>query len=193
MIQLHTHCLAFEQPDGETIPCSADAMSIKLIGSAAREMDREVVRQAAAAVLFYFRYEQKRTSVTVAEFAAALERVLRGLGFKVHVVGAVPVKPEPATTTAAPSVAEASLSEIAAAADKGFELAFFHRLRFELEHALTRSPKLIRFTGLRSCVKQLAGARRWCPRCRRLNDQIVDFLRQCLAHGGDTKCALVVN
>ncbi len=193
MIQLHTHCLAFEQPDGETIPCNADAMSIKLIGAAAHGLDREVVRQAAAAVLFYFRHEQKRTSVTVAEFAAALERVLRGLGFKVHIAGATPISTAPAPEPKSPTVAGANLAEIASVADKGFELAFFHRLRVELEHALTRSPQLIRFTGLRGCVKQLAGARRWCPRCRRLNDQIVDFLRHCLVHDGGTKCALLVD
>ncbi len=191
MIQLHTHYLAFEQPNGEMIPCSTDAMSIKLIGSAARELDREVVRQAAAAVLFYFRHEQNRTSVTVTEFAKALERVLCGLGFKVQVAGAAPVKLDLAP--AGPSVAEASLAEIANAADKGFELAFFQRLRIELECALMRSPQLVRFTGLRGCVKQLAGARRWCPRCRRLSDHIVDFLRHYLARGGETKCALLVD
>lgn len=191
MIQLHTHCLAFEQPDGETIPCSVDAMSIKLIGAAAHGLDREVVRQAAAAVLFYFRHEQKRVSVTVAEFAEALERVLRGLGFKVHVAGAATAAPPPESKPAV--VAEANLAEIANAADKGFELAFFLRLRTEMEQALKRAPQLVRFTGLRGCVKQLAGAQRWCPRCRRLNDQIVDFLRHCLASDAGTKCALLVD
>ncbi len=191
MIQLHTHCLAFEQPDGETIPCSVDAMSIKLIGAAAHGLDREVVRQAAAAVLFYFRHEQKRVSVTVAEFAAALERVLRGLGFKVHVAGATTAVPPPEPK--APAVAEANLAEIANAADKGYELAFFLRLRTEMEQALKRAPQLVRFTGLRGCVKQLAGAQRWCPRCRRLNDQIVDFLRHCLASDAGTQCALLVD
>ncbi len=191
MIQLHTHCLAFEQTDGETIPCSVDAMSIKLIGAAAHGLDREVVRQAAAAVLFYFRHEQKRTSVTVAEFAAALERVLRGLGFKVHVAGAATSAPAPEPKS--PAVAEANLAEIANAADKGYELAFFLRLRAEMEHALKSRPQLVRFTGLRGCVKQLAGAQRWCPRCRRLNDQIVDFLRHCLASDAGTQCALLVD
>ena len=191
MIQLHTHCLAFEQTDGETIPCSVDAMSIKLIGAAAHGLDREVVRQAAAAVLFYFRHEQKRTSVTVAEFAAALERVLRGLGFKVHVAGAATSAPAPEPKS--PAVAEANLAEIANAADKGSELAFFLRLRAEMEHALKSRPQLVRFTGLRGCVKQLAGAQRWCPRCRRLNDQIVDFLRHCLASDAGTQCALLVD
>ncbi|MSS99831.1 MAG: hypothetical protein EXS29_00760 [Pedosphaera sp.] len=193
MIQLHTHFLAFEQPDGQAIPCNVDAMSIKLIGAAAHGLDREVVRQAAAAVLFYFRHEQKRTSVTVAEFAAALERVLRGLGFKVPVAGAATGTHAHAPEPKSPTVAEANLAEIANAADKGFELAFFLRLRDEMEHALKRAPQLVRFTGLRGCVKQLAGAQRWCPRCRRLNDQIVDFLRHCLVHEGGTKCALLVD
>jgi hypothetical protein len=171
------------------IPCSVDAMSIKLIGSVAGDLDREVVQQAASAVLFYFRHEQKRVNVTVAEFAAALERVLRGLGFKVQVLGAAPLTPPP-TPASAPAT---NLADLAQAAEKGFELAFFARLRDELEAALLQSPQFIRFTGLRGCVKQLAGARRWCPRCRRLNDQIVGFLRHCLVHRGQTRCALMVD
>jgi hypothetical protein len=51
----------------------------------------------------------------------------------------------------------------------------------------------VRFRGLRGCVKQLAGARRWSHRCERLQDQIVEYLRGCLtAEPEQNECALVV-
>jgi hypothetical protein len=51
----------------------------------------------------------------------------------------------------------------------------------------------VRFRGLRGCVKQLAGARRWNPHCRQLQDRIVDYLRQCLnAEPGKSAFALVI-
>jgi hypothetical protein len=66
-------------------------------------------------------------------------------------------------------------------------------LRQELKRQLGESPQIVRFNGLRPCVKQLAGANRWSPRCENLSDQIVDFMRTCLQ--SDTRsqaCTLVV-
>jgi hypothetical protein len=49
------------------------------------------------------------------------------------------------------------------------------------------------FQGLRKCVKQLAGARRWNNRCRSLHDQIVEFLRSAMfQENSGANCALVV-
>jgi hypothetical protein len=46
---------------------------------------------------------------------------------------------------------------------------------------------------LRGCAKQLAGAQRWGPRCEKMSEQIVDYLRHCLtAEPEQNKCALVV-
>jgi hypothetical protein len=51
----------------------------------------------------------------------------------------------------------------------------------------------LRFRGLRGCVKQLAGARRWSARCEKMQDQIVEYLRRCLtAEPEQSNCALVV-
>jgi tetratricopeptide (TPR) repeat protein len=54
------------------------------------------------------------------------------------------------------------------------------RLRKELRQQLARSPRRLVFRGLRGCVKQLAGARRWSARCEKLQEQIIEYLRQCL-------------
>jgi hypothetical protein len=63
---------------------------------------------------------------------------------------------------------------------QGGELFFFPRLRAELHRHLEQAPRVLRFRGLRGCVKQLTGARRWSQRCRSLEGEIVAYLRQCL-------------
>ena len=76
MIQLHSHCLVFETAAGEHIPCAVEDVSVEVIGEAVEQLDHEIVKQAAAAVLHYFKVERKQTVVTIAEFTAALEGVL---------------------------------------------------------------------------------------------------------------------
>jgi hypothetical protein len=66
-------------------------------------------------------------------------------------------------------------------------------LRDELRFQLDQSPQLVRFNGLRGCVKQLAGTRRWTRRCQSLSDQIVDYLRHCLSNESNAnRCSLLV-
>jgi hypothetical protein len=185
MIQLREDCLLLQKDSGETVPCTAEHITVELMGGALGELDAETVRNAAAGVLHYFKSELGKEFVTVGEFAQALARVLNGFGFTVEFssfVGAVEAQ-----------VASADLRELAKASDKGFELEFFNRLRETLQTRLAGMPRAVQFHGLRGCVKQLAGAQRWCPRCRRLHEQIVEFLRLCLTqdargHG----CALMV-
>ena len=49
MIQLHTDCLVFETSDGEAIPCSAEDVTVELLGDAARALEEQIVEEAAAA------------------------------------------------------------------------------------------------------------------------------------------------
>ena len=75
----------------------------------------------------------------------------------------------------------------------GSELFFFPRLRAELQRHLQQAPRVLRFRGLRGCVKQLTGARRWSLRCQSLEGEIVAYLRQCLsAEPAPKEFALVV-
>ena len=137
--------------------------------------------QASAAVLHYFKQEQGRDSVTLGEFAEALEKVLQGFKFN------------SAPADASAPVLEADLQQLAADAGTAFELTFFPRLRDEMRARLQQSPHLLRFRGLRNCVMQLTGARRWSARCQDLQEQIVAFLRNCLsAEPHPEPCALVV-
>lgn len=172
MIQLHPDCLLFQIAGGEAIPCSAELVAVELIGEAADALDAELIRNAARAVLHYFKIEMGRTFVSVAEFSNALAGVLRGFGLMV----------KPTSVAETPRrITQSDLRQLACESGKGFELAFFPRLRDELRQQLTQAPDMVRFTGLRSCVKQLSGARRWTHRCQRLNDQIVEYLRHCLS------------
>ena len=76
MIQLHPEYLIFQTSQGELIPCSAESVTIELIGDASSLLDPEVVREAASAVVHYFKNELGRETVSVTEFSKALERAL---------------------------------------------------------------------------------------------------------------------
>jgi hypothetical protein len=197
VIQLRSDCLVFKTPEG-SIPCSVHDVAVELVGTQDLPLDPEMVRHAAAGVLHYFREELGRDLVTVGEFASALARVLRGFGFQVETedLPAEPPATKPLSTgDSAPSltVMETDLLRLAAETGGGFELAFFSRLRRQVEAGVGQSPSLLRFTGLRSCAKQLAGARRWSFRCQQLSDQIADYLRVCLIETcSAADCALEV-
>src|SRR5688572_24783942 len=171
MIALASDFLMFELTSGERIPFSAEMISVELIDDSGSVLEPEFVKHAAASVFYYFKHELGQETVSVAEFAGALEKVLRGLGCTVCPTAT----PEPGT-----EAPEADLGQLASESGEGRELTFFPKLRGALRDQLKSSPRLIRFHGLRGCVKRLAGARRWSPRCESLQDQIVEYLRQCL-------------
>ena len=179
MILLRPDCLVFKTSDGESVPCSAHQVTVELMGDSAEWLDKEMVQHAAEAVLHYFKAEKGQSIVSVGEFSEALERVLRGLGLDVH-SATVSHDIETASDPTPARVIEADLSQFARQPGEGLELFFFPRLRDEMRQRLAAAPTLLRFSGLRSCVKQLTGARRWSAQCQSLNDQIVDYLRTCL-------------
>ena len=149
-------------------------VTIELVGESAANLDPEVIRNASAAVLHYFKEELHRDYVTVGEFSVALETVLRGFGFTIS------TEDSPAPNR----VFDADLSQIASSTGKGCELFFFSNLGQELCKDEARTGQVVRFRGLRRCVKQLVGARRWTRRCQSLNDDIVGFLRSRFESGG---------
>jgi hypothetical protein len=173
MIQLKPDCLIFQTSDGGQIPCSAEWITLELM---------------VAAVLHYFKQELRREFVSVGEFVIALEKALRGFGLSVYADSA-PVN-APAEKKC---VLESNLQELASSAGKGFELLFFPHLREEVKNKMGQSPHVLRFRGLRGCVKQLSGTERWTRNCQNLNDQIVDYLRNCWqTERASQSCSLVV-
>jgi hypothetical protein len=184
MIALSSDCLLFKLTNGESVPCSAEMISIEIVGNSDGLLDPEMLRHAAASVFHYFKVELERETVTVGEFAGALEKVMRNLGLTIRAGG---------FETRSQETIETDLGLLARQSADSLELFFFPKLRDELRQQLRQSPRVLRFRGLRGCVKQLAGARRWSARCEKMQEQIVEYLRGCLtAEPEPTGCALVV-
>ncbi len=185
MIALSSDHLIFQLTNGESVPCSAEMITVEIAGNSDGLIDAEMLRHASASVFHYFKTELQRQSVTVGEFALALEKVLRNFGLTLYADEPPPL---------AEQILEADLCHIARESDNSLELFFFPRLRDRLRTQLRQSPQVLRFRGLRGCVKQLAGAQRWSARCEKMQEQIVGFLRECLTAEPEKKkaCALVV-
>jgi hypothetical protein len=184
MITLASDCLLFKLASGESVPYSADMVSVEIEGETAGLFDSEFVRHAANAVFHYFKHELRRETVSVGEFAGALEKLLRGFAATAQT---------PTTPNTRQRVLESDLHRLARDSGQGCELLFFARLRAEFQRHLKQAPRVLRFRGLRGCVKQLIGARRWGARCQDLEGEIVAYLRQCLcAESAPEEFALVV-
>jgi hypothetical protein len=179
MIALSSNCLLFQLSNGESVPCSAEMICVEVIGSAECLLDPEMLRHAAASVFHYFKNDLERETVTVGEFAGALEKVLRSLGLVIH------------PGRHGREIMESDLCLLMGAPSDNLELFFFPRLRDELRLQLRYSPRMLRFRGLRGCVKQITRARRWSARCEKLQEQIVEYLRQCLT-AEQNECTLMV-
>jgi hypothetical protein len=200
MIALAYDCLLFQTSSGESIPFSAEMISVELTGEGIGAFDPEFLKHAASAVFHYFKHDLGRVTVTVGEFAGALEKVLRGFGLQSEAdeqngehLPEAEEEDEHEKETTVRRVLKSDLRSLACESGKGFELFFFPRLRDELRQQLLQDPEVLHFRGLRSCVKQLTGARRWGPRCQTLQDQIVEFLRNCFtSEANQPSCALLV-
>jgi hypothetical protein len=179
VIALASDCILLRQPNGEAVPASGASIAVEVITDGETPFDEAFVKEASAAVLHYFKEVEGRESVTLDEFAQSLEKVLKGF--------------QAGAAAGLEFVAEADLQALASEPGAAFELTFFPRLRDELRTQLQQSPRVLRFRGLRPCVKLLTGARRWNARCQSLQDQIVNFLRECLsAEPHPATCSLVV-
>ncbi len=184
MIALAADCLVFRMASGESEPFSADMVSIEVMGEASKWFNRDFVDEVTKAVFHYFKHEQKRQSVSVGEFTETLERVLSGLNMAVG---------QPSAVDTTQGVAEFDLAYLAREACVGWELVFFPRLRQEVRQHVGKCARELRFKGLRNCVKQLLGAQRWGGRCRRLEEQVLSYIRACLsAERPAATCSLVV-
>ncbi len=183
MIQLREDCLMIQQPDGGSIPFSAEDLTLEFVGGAVGQVDQELLNNAAMGVLHYFQEELERTSITVAEFAEALAKVLNGLG----------VVAEVTEVRIADPVRVSDLRVLAAGSGKMGELEFFARLRQTLKDQLADRPRAVEFRGLRGCVKQLVGRKHWCPACDRMQAWIIESLQAWFGQEpGAEKTAMVI-
>lgn len=184
MILLNDKFLIFDLPSGESVPFSAEMIQVELADGQGSPVAQDVVEHAAASVFHYFKHDLGRKSVSVAEFASAFESALNGLGLKLDSGRIAELRDD---------AANKDLLLLAHHAGGACELAFFPRLRSAVHAQFQTTPRVVRFRGLRDCVKSLVGAERWSPRCDRMRDQIVEFLRGTLRKElCGQSCALVV-
>lgn len=184
MITMAADCLLFELAGGESVPFSADMITVELVGKGAGLWEADFVRHAAQAVFHYFKQEMGRQTVTVGEFTGALEKVLRGLNLRQDTM---------CVGQGDRGGGGTDLVGLARDAGVGGELSFFPRLRQELRRQIERSPSQLRFHSLRGCVKLLVGTRRWSGQCRNLEEHIIAYLRLCLrADAPRQDCAMLV-
>lgn len=185
MIQQRSDCLVFETDDGQCIPCSAEELTIELVGKGSKSVTPELIHNAASALLHYFKNDLGREKVSIGEFTEALVTLLQKFGYQVTEGGAV--------VDRKPTLVEVRLETLVEGGDGAMEMAFFNRLRTEVRKSLGQGEVVLRMVGLRGCVKQLSGSRRWNGRCRELSDQIVEFLRQCVSTDVSCKhCELII-
>src|SRR5436190_19784141 len=83
MILLRPECLVFKRSSGENIPCSAQQVTLELLGDAVSHIDQLTVQNAAQAVLHYFLIVLERPVVTIGVFAVTLSNVQCSLGLDV--------------------------------------------------------------------------------------------------------------
>ncbi len=188
MILLRPDYLVFELPSGDTVPCSATEVAAELVSEAEAPLDPQMLKNAAAAVVHYFRVELGRSAVRIEEFTLALKKALSGLGFEVT-ESVVPSSAIASTSAATPSsyspmadpvgevLTQTDLVRIESSAG---ELSFYPSLREDLRLRLLSSPRVLAYSGLRDCAKRLCASKRWTGRCQQVSDEIVDFLRACL-------------
>ena len=183
MIRLHPGCLVVKVASGEQIPCQAESVTLQLQGTDLEWAGEELIQHVAAAVLHYFKEQQGKESVSVAEFTEVLEKVLKDFGYSLS-GGQVCQEQR--------YVEDADLNELIGESHEGTELALFTRLQKEMKKMLKSAPDELRFVGLRDCVKRVLRARRWGKRCQSLNDQVIFFLRRCLSVHSVADCSMSV-
>ena len=168
MIRMNDQALFMCFPDGRMEPLDLTA----LVGEIASQnqtlspnFEPWMVEHVVQSIVHYVRHQLNKDSVTLQDFIEIAQEVL-----KTFIEESESKPPEPHQENF-------DLYQLAQRAGHGFELRFYEMLRENIRDAAGRGKTAYVFTGLRRCVKLLAGKQRWRIRCRRLNDEIVEFIR----------------
>ena len=185
MISLASDCLLFQLANGESVPFSAEMISVEVSGDSAGSSNR-----------ISSNTRPTRSSITSRTTSAARRSPSPNspARWKKSCAASASCRPRrPEAVTPRPPVLDADLLHWRA--NPGWVVNCFSFPACATNYGPLRSePRLVRFHGLRGCVKQLAGARRWSPRCQTLQVQIVEYLRECLsAETRAGECALLVD
>lgn len=157
-------------PDGRIEPLDLSQLVCEIAGqneSLASKLEPWMVEHVVQSIVHYIRNEMKKETVTLQDFIDLSRELLAHFS-----AGGAKGK------SAAEAVCD--LYQLAQRAGYGFELRFYDILRDHIQKASSNGSESYVFTGLRRCVKFLAGHQRWRNRCRVINDEIVEFIRETL-------------
>ena len=151
-------------PDGRVEPLDLSQLVGEIVGqneSFASKLEPWMVEHVVQSIVHYIRHEMKKETVTLQDFIDLSRELINHF----------------ASPKGKRSEAVCDLYQLAQRAGYGFELHFYDILRDHIEKASNNGSESYVFTGLRRCVKFLAGHQRWRNRCRLINDEIVEFIR----------------
>ncbi len=170
MIVPHDNPAWFVSAEGDREPFDLERLAASLRRAAARagHYDWWQADSIAGAVQLYARENAAGQTVAAAEVVDIIEALLERLGHEDIA----------RTYTGHRNRADIWLDEIVARAAGGFELGFYRQLDAALDVTAQQQTRAVRVMGLRSCVMQLRGDRRWSAGCRRLADEIVAHVRE---------------
>jgi hypothetical protein len=169
MIQLHSDVLWVRGRDGRLTPLDEQrlALSIQKAAENIGNADWWLAESIAAAVHTFAVKSRRDPIISSQEIAELVTTVLATLGYDW-------ISEAYAGDTARVAI---HLNELVWRASAGFELVFFQQLDRALSAAANGRLVTMRIDGLRACVMQLRGARRWTADCRRLAEEIVEHVR----------------
>lgn len=168
MIQLREDVAWVREADGRLTPFDVTRLAASIHGAVATADPAEhlLSESVAAAIYRYIQDVCRERTIAASEITELVGAVLAMLGLD-EVARAYEQRGE---------WAEIQLDQLTGPTD--FELGFYRRLDTELSAVVTDDRERVMLRGLRACVMQLHGARRWGESCRVLADEIVGFIRE---------------
>lgn len=126
-----------------------------------------LTKHVAASVLCYLSRTYEKNVITAERLREIIQFALQAIGYAEVALRLEAVCPPFAL----------SLSDLAAEAGPGYELAFFRLLKERLQPAFCDRASSLDLYGLQSCVRQLQSVKTWSRECSLLRNEIVDFIR----------------
>ena len=185
MITLASDCLLFEMATRREHPVLGRHGLAWSWRAARRELfDPEFVHHATKAVFHYFKHELGRQTVTAGEFAGALEKVLRGFAVTAQAAS----HPTPPRACWSPICAGWPMNPARAAS-----FSSFRACAPNCSGTCSRPRACCAFAGCAAASSSSPARGAGAGAARRLEGEIVDYLRQCLsAESGPVEFALLV-
>lgn len=181
MIQAHDDIAWVKFDDGHLAPFDEQELALSIQGAAERagQADWWLAESIAAAIHAYSVKCRSDRVIPSSEITEVVAAVLSMLGYKELSQAYVNQQRRAAI----------HLGELAGRLGAAFELDFFRQLDRALGAAADRQLSVLEVNGLRACVMQLRGARRWSTGCRAFAEEIVEYVRERVARVRPAKAA----